>query len=73
MFFFKKKLPPLPYDPETQEPVVRRSICTGEMTLGFADKKDGRFHEYELAHTEAELAAFCRRAGIAREELKTVY
>ena len=37
-FFKKKTLPPLPYDPETQEPAVRRSICTGEMTVGFIDK-----------------------------------
>ena len=53
MFLFKKKaLPPLPYDPETQEPAVRKSICTGEMTVGFIDKATGKFHD--LMMTDAQ-------------------
>ncbi len=27
--FHKKSPPPFPYDPDTQEVAVRRSICTG--------------------------------------------
>ena len=40
MPLFHKKEKPLPFDPERQEPAVRRSICTGEMTLGFVDRQD---------------------------------
>lgn len=68
-----RKTPTRSYDPELQEPVVRRSICTGEMTVGFLDKNTGRFREYECVHTERELEAFCKAQGIRREDLKTIY
>ena len=32
-----------PYDPATQIPVIRSSICTGEKVAGFKDKRSGRF------------------------------
>ena len=69
-FFKKKTLPPLPYDPETQEPAVRRSICTGEMTVGFIDKATGKFHELMLVDSQG-LEEFCRRVGTA--SVKTIY
>ena len=31
------------FDPAKQEPAVRKSICTGEMTVGFIDKETGKF------------------------------
>ena len=57
MPLFKKKSPgpSIPFDPEKQEPAVRKSICTGEMTVGFVDKASGRFHELYLARSQAEL------------------
>ena len=33
----------VPFDPETQTPVIRASICTGERVAGFKNKADGRF------------------------------
>ena len=69
-FFKKKTLPPLPYDPETQEPAVRRSICTGEMTVGFIDKATGKFHELMLVDSRG-LEEFCRRVG--KDTVKTIY
>ncbi len=42
MGLFSKK-PAVRFDPETQEPAIRKSICTGEMTAGFVDKKTGHF------------------------------
>jgi hypothetical protein len=69
-FFKKKTLPPLPYDPETQEPAVRRSICTGKMTVGFIDKATGKFHELMLVDSQG-LEEFCRRVGKA--SVKTIY
>ena len=69
----KRELTKLPYDPETQAPALRQSICTGEMTLGFVEKKSGKFHEYELARDQGEVEAFCRRAGIEPGELRKIY
>ena len=42
MLFHKKKNA-ISFDRSTQEPAVRKSICTGEMTAGFVDKKTGHF------------------------------
>ncbi|MBR5109320.1 MAG: aspartate dehydrogenase [Clostridia bacterium] len=69
-FFHKKTLPRLPYDPETQEPAVRRSICTGEMTVGFVDKATGKFHDLMIVDQQG-LEEFRRQAGV--EEVRTIY
>ena len=72
-WFWNKGPAPIPYDRETQEPAVRASICTGELTVGFVDRKTGRFHEYELAHDESEVDAFCQRVGVAPSEIKRIF
>ena len=70
MGFFQKKRS-LPYDPETQEPVIRKSICTGEMTAGYVDKPGGKFHELRLVRSRAEIDEFCREIGVT--EIRTIY
>ena len=70
MRLFRKE-PAIPYDPETQEPAVRKSICTGEMTVGFLDRSTGKFHDYMCVHDQAELNAFCRRLGV--DSIRTIY
>ena len=72
-FFHKKQAPGIPYDPAVQQPAVRRSVCTGEMTAGFLDRETGRFQDLMLLRDQAELADFARRTGVAPEEVKTVY
>ena len=66
-----RKSEPLPYDPARQEPAVRRSICTGEMTVGFLDRDTGKFHEYMLVRTREELEEFRRAAGVT--DIRTIY
>ena len=61
----------IPYDPEAQEPAVRRSICTGEMTVGFIDRQSGKFSELMLVRDREELDRFCRSIGVG--EIKTIY
>lgn len=61
------------YDPERQQPAVRRSICTGEMTGGLVDRDTGRFHELQLLRTQEELRDFCAQMGVREEELRTIY
>ena len=71
--FHREKKPSIPYDPNTQRPAVRRSICTGEMTVGFVDLETGRFMEYMLARDQRELENFCRGVGIDVKDLQTIY
>ena len=74
MGLFRKKEPPkIPYDPATQEPAVRSSICTGEMVVGFLDRETGKFREYELARSRSEVDEFCKRVGVEPDRLKRFY
>ena len=68
--FRKKQESRIAYDPNTQEPAVRKSICTGEMTVGFIDKATGKFHDYMLVDAQG-LEEFCRRVG--EKEIRTIY
>ena len=68
MALFRKKESRIPYDPATQEPAVRRSICTGEMTAGFMDRETGKFHE--LMKIE-RVEDFARQVGT--EEIRVIY
>ena len=72
MPFFRKKtvIPALKYDPARQEPAVRKSICTGEMTVGFIDKDTGKFHDLVMVDHQG-LEEFRRQAGV--ETLKEIY
>ena len=71
MSLFKKKEPELSFDPATQEPAVRRSICTGEMTVGFIDRRTGRFTDLMRVDNPKELDAFMKRIGV--DTLRTIY
>ena len=71
--FHREKKPSIPYDRETQRPAVRRSICTGEMTVGFVDKATGKFTDYMLARDQQELENFCKGVGIDVKDLQTIY
>ncbi len=62
--FGRKKKPTPQYDAETQEPVLKRSICTGETTAGFKDRKTGRYTEYMLIRCQHDLDEFMQTYGI---------
>lgn len=59
------------YDPEIQTPAVKASICTGEMTVGFVDKRTGKFHDLMLVRSQKELEDFKKSVGVT--DLKTIY
>ncbi len=69
MLFRKKK--PRILDLTAREPAVRKSICTGEMTAGYLDRKTGKFHDLAVVQNQSELDAFFRELGVT--EYKTVY
>ena len=53
------------YDPETQRPVLRCSICTGEKVAGFKNIHTGKFEEVTLIRDDRELREFMDRYGIS--------
>ena len=71
MSLFKKKAPAIAFDPNTQQPAMRRSICTGEMTVGFIDKSTGKFRDIMHVDGQAGLEAFMKEIGVT--EVKTIY
>ena len=73
MSLFRKrpKSADVAWDPQTQQPAVRRSICTGEMTVGFIDRATGRFTDLMRVDGQHELEAFMERIGA--KEYKTIY
>ena len=70
MSLFKRRKPDIQFDPRTQIPAVRRSICTGEMTVGFIDKATGKFTDLMCVDRKG-LEAFMRDIGA--KEIKTIY
>ena len=70
MSLFKRQ-PRLQYDPQTQQPAVRRSICTGEMTAGFIDRRTGKFTDLMLLNGLRDLEQFKKDVGT--EDIKEIY
>ena len=59
------------FDPAKQEPAVRKSICTGEMTVGFIDKETGKFQDLMRVNGQKGLDDFCTELGV--KEIRTIY
>ncbi|MBR2524335.1 MAG: aspartate dehydrogenase [Clostridiales bacterium] len=68
---FGRKKSKIEYDPAVSEPAVKRSICTGETTVGFIDIQTGKFHDLKLVTSQEEIDDFMRQTGV--ENIKTVY
>ena len=58
------------YDPETQKPAIRCSICTGEQVAGFQDIKTGKFLEIQLLRRPEDLEQFKKEYGITEDPKK---
>ena len=71
MSLFRRKKVEIHLDPNTQQPAVRRSICTGEMTVGFIDKATGKFTDLMRVDGQKGLEAFMKEIGA--EEIRTIY
>lgn len=67
MFHFKKKenMEVKIYSPEKYKPVIKCSICTGEMAAGFKDLASGKFEEVMLIRGEGDLEEFKMRYGLS--------
>ena len=74
MFGRKKKAEnSISYDPKTQRPAMRVSICTGEKVAGFIENDTGRFHDMFLIHDNKDLQSFCDMTGTTPEDLEKIY
>lgn len=61
----------MPYDPETQIPIIRASICTGERVAGFKSRSDGHFTEVMLIRAAEDERTFMETYDI--DSLTTEY
>ena len=64
MFLFRSKEPKKSYDKNTQKPIMKCSICTGEKVAGFKDIQTGKFEEVMLIKEDKDLTAFKEMYGI---------
>lgn len=68
MLFGKKKenkpKAKVAYDPESQVPVLKCSICNGEQVAGFKDKKTGHFTEVAFIRSPQDLEEFLQTYGL---------
>ncbi len=71
--WFRKKQEASSYDPQTQQPVIRTSICTGEQVAGFRNRETGKFSEVMLIRTDRDLEGFCKSYGVSQEEISREY
>lgn len=71
MFFNKKRPIKKDFDREHLKPVLRGSICTGELTAGFKDIRTGKVTDVQLVRNQKELDDFMRAYDIT--EIEKIY
>ena len=57
--------------PPSGEPVIRASICNGEKVIGF--RENGHFIGSDVVKSEDDIVKFCKKYGIDRSTVKTIY
>ena len=73
MKLFRRKTQPNPFPPDRYEPVLRRSICTGETTACVRERETGKVHDLLLIRTEQDLKQFAADYGVGPSEIPTIY
>ncbi len=63
MFFKKKTVEKLNYNPQEKMPVIRCSICNGEQVGGLKDRESGAFEEVMLIRSDKDLELFRQIVG----------
>ena len=67
----KKQEASIQFNPETQDAVIRSSICTGEKVAGFKNKADGHFTELMLIKSPVDEKLFKETYGV--ENIRVEY
>lgn len=73
MGIFKKKTEKAAYDAETEIPVIKTGICTGEQVAGFKNKNTGKIQEVMLIRDQSDLRLFLESYGLKPEDIKKEY
>lgn len=61
---FKKKVLPIPEGFSEADIKIESSVCTGEKTIGFYNRANGRLMFEELVRDEGDVAAFYKKYGL---------
>ena len=61
------------WDPAREEPVVKKSICMGEATVGFVDRATGKYRDVRKVTSAAEIALFAKETGLEPGKIRTIY
>ena len=70
---FRKRVPKAEYDKESQKPVIRASICTGEQVAGFKDIHTGKFTEVMLIRNQKDLEEFAKKQKYQKSGKEFIY
>ena len=70
--FRKRHVPVQSYDPATQKPVLKCSICNGEQVAGFKNLQTGKIEEIMLVRNEKDLQKF-RETYHITDSIEKVY
>lgn len=69
MSLFRRSTPqPIPEPFSAADIRIEESICTGERTIGFYDKKARKLRFAELVRTDADITRFFRNYGLQRPD-----
>ncbi len=61
------------FPPGQFEPVIRSSICSGEMTACMRNKETGKLYEIMVIRNDNDLKQFSEEYGVDAEQIRTVY
>ena len=61
------------WDPATQTPAIRCSICTGEQVAGFINRESGSFSAIQLLQDEGDLEDFRDAYGLGDMTIRKIY
>lgn len=67
--FGKKKIEKIPDGFAAEDIKVESSICTGEKTIGFFDRKIGKLAYAELVRCDEDIEKFYLKYGLNKENL----
>lgn len=73
LFNRKKSASTSPYPNDKYEPVLKSSICTGELTACFRDRETGKIHDIMVIRHPKDLHDFGKEYGVDVENMRTVY
>ncbi len=65
-----KRHAPGRFDPEAQRAVIIQSVCTGEQSLYFIDKKDGTEHQVGCIRSPEDLEAYLKEYHLRLSQIE---